>query len=390
MRSALARELLAVLVERPGDLVTRDEIIKKVWPATIVEYSNLPVQIAALRHILDEERPNGSCIQTIPGRGYRFVAPVVQPDARVPTTGPACASTGAPVTTPCAVHWLFRFGCADQPPSRKDLRSRQRIIAGAIGALLFIAAGLALWHLHSSGSDETRAAPRLSIVVLPFADLSVARDQQYFADGVTEDLTTDLSRMAGTLVISADTALTYRNKPIDAKQIGREFGVRYVVEGSLERSGNRVRVNAQLIDADTDTHLWAERFDREISDLFALQSEFTGRLAFSLNLELVAAEANRPVEHPDALDYVFRGREYFFGRPPTPENLRNAISLYEQALRLDPIRRGEYLPRRRAGEPRPLRIYPVAGVDLACAENLSTALEREPGYPGRTMSKSLF
>jgi adenylate cyclase len=210
------------------------------------------------------------------------------------------------------------------------------MIAGVIGAILFVAAGLAGWHLRSPGSDETRPAPRLSIVVLPFADLSIARDQQYFADGVTEDLTTDLSRMAGTLVISADTALTYRNKPADAKQIGRELGVRYVVEGSLERSANRVRVNAQLIDAETDTHLWAERFDREITDLFELQSEITGRIAFTLNLELVAAEANRPVEHPDALDYIFRGREFFFGRPPTRENLQNAISLYEQALRLDP------------------------------------------------------
>jgi hypothetical protein len=93
-----------------------------------------------------------------------------------------------------------------------------------------------------------------------------------------------------------------------------------VAEGSLERSGNRVRVNAQLIDAETDTHLWAERFDREITDLFELQSEITGRIAFTLNLELVATEANRPVEHPDALDYVFRGREFFFGRPPSREN----------------------------------------------------------------------
>ena len=103
-----------------------------------------------------------------------------------------------------------------------------------------------------------------------------------------------------------------------------------------KRSGNRVRVNAQLIDAATDTHLWAERFDREINDLFELQSEIAGRIAVTLNLELVVAEANRPVGHPDALDYVFRGREFFSGRPPTRENLQNAISLYEQALRLDP------------------------------------------------------
>ena len=120
------------------------------------------------------------------------------------------------------------------------------------------------------------AAPRLSIVVLPFTNLSDDPEQQYFADGITEDLTTDLSRIADMFVISRNTAFTYRDKPVDTKQIGRELGVRYVLEGSVRRSGNRVRVNAQLIDAETDAHLWAERFDRDTSDLFALQSEITG------------------------------------------------------------------------------------------------------------------
>jgi adenylate cyclase len=122
-----------------------------------------------------------------------------------------------------------------------------------------------------SGSPPV-AAPRLSIVVLPFTNLSDDREQQYFADGVTEDLTTDLSRLANMFVISRNTAFTYRNKPIDTKQIGRELGVRYVLEGSVRRSGNRIRVNAQLLDAATDAHLWTERFDRDTGDLFALQT----------------------------------------------------------------------------------------------------------------------
>jgi adenylate cyclase len=151
-------------------------------------------------------------------------------------------------------------------------------------------------------------APRLSIVVLPFANLSDDREQQYFADGITEDLTTDLSRIDGSFVISRNTAFTYRDKPIDTKQIGRELGVRYVLEGSVRRSGNQVRVNAQLIDAETDAHLWAERFDRDTSDLFALQDEITSRIAVTLNLELVRAEAGRTTEHPEALDYILRGR----------------------------------------------------------------------------------
>src|ERR1700722_16095443 len=133
---------------------------------------------------------------------------------------------------------------------------------------------------------QPAVAPRLSIVVLPFANLSSDPEQQYFADGITEDVTTDLSRIAHMFVISRNTAFTYRNKPVDTKQIGRELGVRYVLEGRVRRSGNQVRVTAQLIDAETDTHLWAERFDGNTSDLFALQDEVTSRIAIALNLEL--------------------------------------------------------------------------------------------------------
>jgi adenylate cyclase len=186
-----------------------------------------------------------------------------------------------------------------------------------------------------SSSSPPLAAPRLSIVVLPFTNLSDDREQQYFADGVTEDLTTDLSRLANMFVISRNTAFTYRNKPIDTKQIGRELGVRYVLEGSVRRSGNQVRVSAQLIDAQTDAHLWADRFDRDTNDLFVLQSEITGRLANALGVELIAAEAARPTEHPDALDYILRGRAARL-KPKSRNVYAEAISLYERALALDP------------------------------------------------------
>ena len=178
-------------------------------------------------------------------------------------------------------------------------------------------------------------APRLSIVVLPFVNMSGDPNQGYFADGITEDLTTDLSRIADMLVISRNSAFTYKDKPVNAKQIGRELNVRYVLEGSIRRSGNRVRANAQLIDAETDAHLWAERFDRDTDDLFALQDEVTGRIAIALNLELVGAEAARSADHPDALDFILRGRA-LSATPPTTENYAEAIKLYERALALDP------------------------------------------------------
>jgi TolB-like protein/class 3 adenylate cyclase/Tfp pilus assembly protein PilF len=185
-----------------------------------------------------------------------------------------------------------------------------------------------------SGSRPV-AAPRLSIVVLPFTNLSDDREQQYFADGITEDLTTDLSRLENMFVISRNTAFTYRNKPVDTRQIGRELGVRYVLEGSVRRSGNQLRVSAQLIEAATDAHLWAERFDRDTGALFALQNEITSRLANSLGVELIAAEAARPSEHPNALDYILRGRAAW-NRGPTRDNYAHAISLFERALARDP------------------------------------------------------
>jgi adenylate cyclase len=187
----------------------------------------------------------------------------------------------------------------------------------------------------TTSSPSPVVAPRLSIVVLPFTNLSNDPEQEYFADGITEDLATDLSRLENMFVISRNTAFTYRNKPVDTKQIGRELGVRYVLEGSVRRSGSQLRVNAQLIDAATDAHLWAERFGRDTGDLFALQDEITSQIANALGVELIAAEAARPTEHSDALDHILRGRAVLL-KPRTRDTYREAIDLFERALALDP------------------------------------------------------
>jgi adenylate cyclase len=171
--------------------------------------------------------------------------------------------------------------------------------------------------------------------VLPFTNLSNDPEQQYFADAITEDLTTDLSRIVGMFVISRNTAFAYQGKRVDTKQIGRELGVRYVLQGSVRRSANQVRVNAQLIDAERDAHLWAERFDRGIDDLFALQDEITSRIAIALNVELIAAEAARPTERPDALDYILRGRAARL-KPYSRDVYLEAVGLFERALALNP------------------------------------------------------
>jgi TolB-like protein len=183
-------------------------------------------------------------------------------------------------------------------------------------------------------ATEPPTAPGLSIVVLPFANLSNDPEQQYIADGITGDLTADLSRIPDMLVISCNTAFTYRSKPVDTKQIGRELGVRYVLGGNVQRSGSRVRVTAQLIDAETDGHVWAERLDGDAGDLFALQDEITSRIAVALDLELVDAAAARPIERPDTQDYILRGRAARL-KPPSRENRAESITLFERALALD-------------------------------------------------------
>jgi adenylate cyclase len=187
----------------------------------------------------------------------------------------------------------------------------------------------------TTSSSPPVVAPRLSIVVLPFTNLSDDREQQYFADGITEDLATDLSRLPDMFVISCTTAFTYRNKSLDTKQIGRELGVRYLLEGSVRRSGHKVRINAQLIDAETDAHLWAEQFDGDMGDLFALQNEITGRIAVAFNIELINREAARPTENPDAFDYFLRGRA-IYAKPVTRDNYAEAVDLFERALAVDP------------------------------------------------------
>ena len=324
-----ALETLRVLVDRSGDLVSRNDIMNVVWAGTAVESSNLPVQIAALRRLLDNGEANVSYIQTVSGRGYRFIPPVT------------------------------------------------RVNADANSAIQAI----------SQGGELPR--PRLSIVVLPFTNLSDDQGQQYFADGITDDLTTDLSRIADMFVISRNTAFTYRDKPVDTKRIGHELRVRYVLDGSVRRSGNQVRVNAQLIDAETDAHLWAERFDHDIGDLFALQNEVTGRIAIALNLELARREAARPTENPDELDYILRGRAAF-SKPRTRDSQAEIIGLFECALLLDPqsVEAQSALALALTGRVLEMRMSGTAAADLARAEGLvEQALATSPHNPSAHYTK---
>ena len=189
----------------------------------------------------------------------------------------------------------------------------------------------------SATAPEKSVPPRLSIVVLPFANMGGDPSHEHFVDGVTESLTTDLSRIRGALVIARNTAFTYEGKPLDAKTIGRELNVRYVLEGSVQRAGDRMRVNVQLVDAETGNHLWAERFDKPLGDLFDMQDEIVARLSNVVTAQVTAAEARRAkrAPNPDATDFFLQGRA-LWDKGITAANLGEARRLFQRALALNP------------------------------------------------------
>jgi adenylate cyclase len=245
--------------------------------------------------------------------------------------------------------YLLRQGAPtkQKPLGAATSKGRSIFAFAAALAVAFVAAGGYAWHagfaprlLRASVADDRLAtAPRLSTVVLPFENLSGDPEQEYFADGITDDLTTDLSHLPGSFVIARGTAFTYKGKPVDAKQIGRELGVRYLLEGSVRRLGENITVNAQLISTETGAHVWADRFDGERSKLGQLQVEFVARLANSLGVELVNAEALRAARerpnNPDAVDLAMQGWATY-NKGFAKANVDAAIPYFERALQLDP------------------------------------------------------
>ncbi len=266
-----ALEILSVLVEWPGELVSRAEIIAAVWPRMAVEDSNLDVQVAALRRVLDEGQTERSYIQTIRGRGYRFTASVTQVEA-----GPM---SGAPALP-------------DKP----------------------------------------------SLAVMPFQNMSGDPEQEYFADGMVEEIITALSRIKWLFVIARNSSFTYKGQAIDVKQVGRELGVGYVLEGAVRKAGGRVRISAQLIDATTGAHLWADRFDGLMEDIFELQDKVAASVAGVIEPTLEVAEtrrlADRPTSDLTALDFYLRALPDLDAF--TKSGLLRVLDLLEQAIERDP------------------------------------------------------
>ncbi len=370
-------ELLTYLVENAGRLVSKDELAAAVWPNVIVSDDLLVQCVSDVRHALNDA--DWHIVKTVPRRGYVFAAPVAvrtgdpaiahfgassseiadQGDgsgaASAPrplpfnqTDGPDQAQPAAVASTPLDI--------ARQQPDRLYQGLVRRRAAVAAGAVVAICLGVAvLWGWpRTDGSVPSILAPAasapqitpppkssrapLSLVVLPFTNLSNDPDQEFFADGITDDLTTDLSRMADALVIARNTAFTYKGKAVDAKRIGHDLEVRYVVEGSVRRDGDRILVNVQLVDAESGSHVWADRFETDRRNLAEVQSEVTGRLARTLNVELVRdsgrrIELERAVDL-DARDLVMRAWARYY-RPFSRGN-QGALQDFERALEIDP------------------------------------------------------
>jgi TolB-like protein/tetratricopeptide (TPR) repeat protein len=274
-------DLLECLIRSRERVVTKDDLINAVWNGRIVSDAALTTRLNAARTAIGDSGEKQRLIKTLPRKGFRFVGAV---------------------------------------------QEAQTVAVEPVGSVA-----------RSRESTPTPSPPRLSIVVLPFTNLSGDPEQEYFVDGVTESLTTDLSRINGAFVIARNTAFTFKGKPVDVKKLGRELNVCYVLEGSVQRSGNRLRVSVQLIDAETGNHLWAERFDKPVADLFDMQDEIVSRLANMLHAELIAAEARRAEcsLHPDAMDLVFQGRAWL-NKGLTPDYMAQARGFFERALALEP------------------------------------------------------
>jgi adenylate cyclase len=339
-----ALDVLGVLLERQGELVAKHVIMDAVWPDTAVEENNLTVQISTLRRLLDQGRPDGSCIQTVPGRGYRFVGALphqegadrtieaARPNGRASDDLPDAEVAVDDVLVAPGVAGTAKAGLARR---RHGLRLAALLIGfgAVVGALLFAARG----HLGWFGGPTDR--PRLSLVVLPFENLGGDARDDYLADGITDDLTSDLSHIPGALVIARQSAYAYRGKPKDVRKVGEELGVRYVLEGSVRKIEALLRVNVQLTSAETGAHLWSDRFDEKITDLAAGQEQVVTRMKDKLGISMVEIESARSLRerpaNPDAFDLILRARS-LKNLPPTLGRQKEALALFERALVLDP------------------------------------------------------
>ncbi len=345
-----ALEVLQLLVRRDGQLVPKQDIMDAVWPGLAVEEANLTVQVSALRKALDAGRSGPSCIHTVPGRGYRFVWAVTRTgDAVAAQTAPPDARP-APAVPDCDCLVVSRPRRSGPPSDRggrneadpgpmptraPSLWKRWPVFAAVVAVLASAAVNIVI----SRQDGPANPPPRLSLVVLPFQSVGSDPANAYLADAITDDLTSDLSHIPEAKVIARSSARMFKDTATDARLIGRALDVRYVLHGSVRRVENALRVNAELVSAETGAQIWSDRFDEDIKDLNAGQHQIITRIKGALGISLVDHESARSARErptsPDAFDLVLRARSIWLN-PYNRERGIVAASLFERALRLDP------------------------------------------------------
>jgi TolB-like protein/DNA-binding winged helix-turn-helix (wHTH) protein/Flp pilus assembly protein TadD len=318
-------ELLVFLVEQRGNLVTRQQIAERIWGKGVFLDTDNSINgaIRKIRQVLDDDPENPRFIQTLTGRGYRFIAPVVEPEE------------------PRGLHILdlpASQPAADVPATVSRIDFKPIL---ALGLFIAIASGLTLWLVPALSRSNGAAAPIHSIAVLPLDNLSGDPSQDYFADAVTDELITDLAKVGALRVTSRTTVTLYKHTSKSLPQIARELNVDGVVEGSVVRSGQRVRITAQLIRASADQHLWAETYERDLGDALRLQSDVAAAIVQQVRANLTSEQQAQfrlaRVVNPDAYDAYLKGSYYLYNSQITvPGPLNQAKANFEEALRKDP------------------------------------------------------
>lgn len=304
--------LLACLAERCNELVTREQLEREIWGGTVVGYDALTSSIIKLRKALGDDSRRPRFIETVSKKGYRLIAPV------------GAATPAMPVSP---------------APSTPQVPSRRRwLLAGAALLIPAVVASALVYVFRDSARPLPSVGDRPSIAVLPFGNLGSDPDQAYLSEGITADITTAISKLSGLFVVASVSTRNVQAAPGDVRQVAEALGVRYVLDGNVRRTGSRLRVNAQLVDAVTGFQIWAERYDREMKDVLDVQDDITAKIANALSVQLTETEkqrtARRYTVNIEAYDDFLRGQSLYVRG--TPEENLQARALFQQAIERDP------------------------------------------------------
>jgi TolB-like protein/DNA-binding winged helix-turn-helix (wHTH) protein/Flp pilus assembly protein TadD len=327
-------DVLAYLVEHAGRVVTQDEILQALWPETYVNPEVLRKYIQEIRKALGDRPENPEFIETLPKRGYRFVAPVTDETAVEPTELPTSPPTEKqPAEDPDSTETT--------PLQRRRFLAKRARWKLAIVVILAVVAAAAIGAHFRPGRSGAKASSsnHTSIAVLPFADMSPARNQEYFSDGLAEQLISDLTKVPGLKVVGRSSAFQFKGTNEDVRAIGQKLGVANVLEGSMRQEGNHVRITAELTKADDGFQLWSQTYDREIKDIFAVQDEIARAATDALQLKLLGGNGQAVAltlrsTNPEAYQAYLQAN-YFLGLGAGKENVDNALAYVDTSIKLD-------------------------------------------------------